>query len=80
MFYEIPVFAKWRKLGFGGGEGLRRPEPFQNYKGPIRADRDQMEQKNEKKWQNKQFRPKVYPIFQFRPKYRLSNPFRHNQG
>ena len=40
-------FAIWRKLGFGGGEGLRKPEPFKNYKGPIGADRDQMYPKNQ---------------------------------
>ena len=33
------------KAGVWGGEGLRKPEPFQNCKGPIGADRDQMKPK-----------------------------------
>ena len=30
--------------------------------------------------QNNRFRPKCYPIFRFRPKFRLNNWFRHSRG
>ena len=39
--------------------------------GPIRIKRNQITMK---------IRPKVYPIFQVWPKFRLSNPFQHNRG
>ena len=37
-------------------------------------------QKSRKIWQNNQFRPKMYPIFRFRPKFRLTNQLRHSRG
>ena len=30
--------------------------------------------------QNNRFRPKCYPLFRFRPKFRLNNWFRHSRG
>ena len=66
FYFKRYLFLPYGKGWSLGGEGLR---------GLIKWN-----PKNLKIYQNKPFRLKVYPLFRFWPKFRQSNPFRHNRG